>query len=153
MVHYVYYCKPKDLHLELSCSWFSMHDSIGCQRTVQGKSPGGDSNIKMPGCVCSVSENAPILNDSISCKNIPILNRFSAQFIPNFDGNIKIQVLTYTYDLLLLISYPFCLYSHCCSSALAFSYNMYTSQKSYAYGMGQQISPILNEIFSFISFT
>ena len=105
-------------------------------------SPGGRLHIQMPGCVCWVSENAPILNDTSSCKNIPILNGFSAQFIPNFKGNIKIQVLTYTYHLLLLISYQFCLYSHCCSSALAllhpFSYN--TSQKSYAHGMGQQIS-------------
>ena len=58
-----------------------------------------DSNIKMPGCVCWGSENAPILNDTSSCKNIPILNGFSAQFIHNVDGNIKIQVLTYTYHL------------------------------------------------------
>ena len=29
---------------------------------------GGDSNIKMPGCVCLVSENRPILNETVSCK-------------------------------------------------------------------------------------
>ena len=34
-------------------------------------SRGGDSYIKMPGCVCWVSENGPILNDSISCKTWP----------------------------------------------------------------------------------
>ena len=43
----------------------------------------------MPGCVCWVSENASILNDTSSCKNIPILNGFSALFIPTFNGNIK----------------------------------------------------------------
>ena len=32
---------------------------------------GGDSNIKMPGCVCLVSENRPILNDTLSCKTYP----------------------------------------------------------------------------------
>ena len=32
---------------------------------------GGDSNIKMPGCVCLVSENRPILNDTLSCKSYP----------------------------------------------------------------------------------
>ena len=35
------------------------------------KSRGGDSNIKMPGCVCLVSENRPILNDTLSCKIYP----------------------------------------------------------------------------------
>ena len=29
---------------------------------------GGDSNIEMPGCVCLLSENRPILNDPFSCK-------------------------------------------------------------------------------------
>ena len=28
---------------------------------------GGDSNIKMPGCVCFGSEKRPILNDTLSC--------------------------------------------------------------------------------------
>ena len=27
---------------------------------------GGDSNVKMPGCVCQKSENVPILNDTFS---------------------------------------------------------------------------------------
>ena len=45
---------------------------------------GGDSNIKMSGCLCWVSENAPILNETSSYKNIPILNGFSEQFIPKF---------------------------------------------------------------------
>ena len=27
---------------------------------------GGDSNMKMPGCVCQESENIPILNDTLS---------------------------------------------------------------------------------------
>ena len=27
---------------------------------------GGDSNMKMPGCVCQESENAPVLNDTFS---------------------------------------------------------------------------------------
>ena len=27
---------------------------------------GGDSNMKMPGCVCQESENVPILNDTFS---------------------------------------------------------------------------------------
>ena len=33
-----------------------------------GGARGGDSNIKMPRCVCLVSENRPILNDLLSCK-------------------------------------------------------------------------------------
>ena len=32
---------------------------------------GGDFNIKKPGCVCLVSENRPILNDTLSCKTYP----------------------------------------------------------------------------------
>ena len=35
------------------------------------KSQGGDSNIKMPGCVCLVFENRPILNETLSCKTHP----------------------------------------------------------------------------------
>ena len=96
----------------------------------------------MPGCVCWVSENVPILNDTFSYKNIPILNGTFAQFIPNFDSNIKMELLTYKYLLFPLISYQFGLSSHCFNSVLAllhpFLYN--TSQKSYPYGMGQQIS-------------
>ena len=95
-----------------------------------GGGGGGDSNIKMPGCVCWVSENVPILNGTF------------AQFIPNFDGNIKMELLIYRYLLLPLISYQFGLTSHCFNSVLTllhpFLYN--TSQKSYPYGMEQQIS-------------
>ena len=32
---------------------------------------GGDSNMKMPGCVCWVSENGPILNGTFSCITYP----------------------------------------------------------------------------------
>ena len=32
---------------------------------------GGDSNIKMPGCVCLVFESRPILNETLSCKTYP----------------------------------------------------------------------------------
>ena len=71
---------------------------------MHNRGGGGDSNIKMPGYVCWVSENVPILKDTSSCKNIPILNGFSAQFKPNLDGNIKIQVFTYTYHLLFLFT-------------------------------------------------
>ena len=37
----------------------------------RGKAQGGDFNIKMPRCVCLVSENIPILNDTLSCKTYP----------------------------------------------------------------------------------
>ena len=37
----------------------------------------------MVGCVCWVSENVTILNDTFNCKNIPILNGTFLQFIPN----------------------------------------------------------------------
>ena len=33
---------------------------------------GGDSNMKMPGCVCQESENVPIVNDTFKGENIPI---------------------------------------------------------------------------------
>ena len=33
--------------------------------------PGGDSNMKMPGCVCWVSENLPILNGTFSHLTYP----------------------------------------------------------------------------------
>ena len=32
----------------------------------RGGGGGGDSNMKMPGCVCQESENVPILNDTFS---------------------------------------------------------------------------------------
>ena len=32
-----------------------------------GGGGGGDSNMKMPGCVCWVSENVPISNDTFTC--------------------------------------------------------------------------------------
>ena len=32
---------------------------------------GGHSNIKMPRCVCSVSETGPIFNDTFSYKTYP----------------------------------------------------------------------------------
>ena len=50
----------------------------------QIKSPGGgggNSSIKMPGCVCWGSENVPILKDALGRKNIPILKGSSAYFI------------------------------------------------------------------------
>ena len=36
-----------------------------------GGGGGGYSNIKMPECVCLVSENRPILNDTLSYKTYP----------------------------------------------------------------------------------
>ena len=86
----------------------------------------GDSNIEMPGCLCWVSENVPILNDTLSCQNIPILNGTFAEFIPNFDGNIKMEILTYRYNLFPLIPYQFGLSSHCFNSVLALLHPLYT---------------------------
>ena len=37
-----------------------------CEPSVQGGGGRGDSN-KMPGCVCWLSENGPILNDTFGC--------------------------------------------------------------------------------------
>ena len=57
-------------------------------RGVWGRGGGGcvgDSNMKMPGRVCWVSENLPILNDTFSRKKIPILKGSSTQFKPIFD--------------------------------------------------------------------
>ena len=33
---------------------------------VGGRGGGGDSNMKMPRCVCQESDNVPILNDTFS---------------------------------------------------------------------------------------
>ena len=38
-------------------------DGEPCPR--YGGPPGGDSSIKMPGCVCLGSENVPILKDAL----------------------------------------------------------------------------------------
>ena len=81
----------KWLHLQivLFCLWLPLEmtswdlDPVGYRVTSGQEAPptsssppggggggGGDSNIiiKMPGCVCLVSENRPILNDTLSCK-------------------------------------------------------------------------------------
>ena len=60
---------------------------------TRGGGGGVDSSIKMPGCVCWVSENVPILKDPLGKKNIPILNGSSAYFIPILWCNIKLKCI------------------------------------------------------------
>ena len=44
--------------------------SPGCRGYNPGGG-GGDSNIKMPRCVCLVTENISIMNATLSCKTYP----------------------------------------------------------------------------------
>ena len=48
-----------------------MGQDSGNLKTPVGGGGGGDSNIKVPGCLCLVSENGPILNDTFTCKTYP----------------------------------------------------------------------------------
>ena len=91
---------------------FGNPGAVHCQKVgaavctyPQSVSRGVQLKYKMPGCVCWISENIPILNDTFSCKNIPISNGTFPEFIPNFDGNIKMELLTYRYHLFPLIAY------------------------------------------------
>ena len=54
--------------------------------------PGGDSNIKMPGCLCLVHENRLILDDTLSSI---------------FYDNIKFNSVIYVYHQLFFISHQF----------------------------------------------
>ena len=54
---------------------------------------GGDSSIKMPGCVCLGFENVHILRDALG-NNILILKGSSAYFIPILWCNIKLKCIT-----------------------------------------------------------
>ena len=61
----------------------------------------GDSNIKMPGCVCFVFENRPILNETLSCKTHPYCHKL-VYFKEDLTRNImclyssEIRQLSYT---------------------------------------------------------
>ena len=59
----------KRLHIAEIVSECRVADwSLSLSLTPLGGGGGGDSNTKMPGCVCRVSENEPILNDTFICK-------------------------------------------------------------------------------------
>ena len=53
---------------------------------------GGDSNIKIPKCVCLVFEHRSIVNETLSCKTYLYWKDPQQQFIPIFDGNIKVNL-------------------------------------------------------------
>ena len=62
-----------------------------CQELRVKNDPGGDSSIKMPGCVCWGSENVPILKDALGIKKKKnILKSSSAYLIPILWSNIKL---------------------------------------------------------------
>ena len=70
-----------------------------------GVSRGGDSNINMPGGVCLVSENKPIMNDTLSCKHTHIegiLCTIHTQFLLLM-SNLSIYIICYSWSHINLV--------------------------------------------------
>ena len=71
----------------------------GC---VLGVGGGGDSNTKMPVCVCQGYENRAILNGTFSQKYIPINKWIPDKIIPILVGNM-LKSIYYTFVIHHLI--------------------------------------------------